>query len=166
MLTNKWCKVSTDRFASHNNQKTQRFNSKYICPGSEGVRVLSFSLDWSNENNLLVPPVYLIPKTIKHFMSSKYSAKAILVCPYWPSSTFWPLLFKAEGEFHVSEKIVQMGLRIQEQKLNYLTYIVYELGVQQLQQNWKSVIDFLKSMEDGGQKKLKMDTFTKVLKRN
>ena len=164
MLTNKWSKVSIDRFASHTNKKTQRFNSKYICPGSEGVN--AFSVDWSNKNNLLVPPVYLIPKTIKHFMSSKYSAKAILVCPYWPSSTFWPLLFKAEGEFHVSEKIVQMGLRIQEQKLNYLAYIVYELGVQQLQQNWKSVIDFLKSMEDGGQKKLKMDTFTKVLKRN
>ena len=34
-----------------------------------------------------------------HFKLSKYSAKAILVCPYWPSSTFWPLLFKAEREF-------------------------------------------------------------------
>ena len=32
-------------------------------------------------------------------MLSQYSAKAILVCPYWPSSTFWPLLFKAEGVF-------------------------------------------------------------------
>ena len=31
-------------------------------------------------------------------MSSKYSAKVILVCPYWRSSTFWSLLFKAEGE--------------------------------------------------------------------
>ena len=94
MLTNKWSKVSIDRFASHTNKKTQRFNSKYICPGSEGVN--AFSVDWSNGNNLLVPPVYLIPKTIKHFMSSKYSAKAILVCPYWLSSIFWPLLFKAD----------------------------------------------------------------------
>ena len=81
MLTNKWGKVTIDRFASHTNKKTQRFNSKYICPGSEGVN--AFSVDWSNENNLLVPPVHLIPKTIKHFMSSKYSAKAILVCPYF-----------------------------------------------------------------------------------
>ena len=38
MLTNKWGKVSIDRFASHTNKKTQRFNSKYICPGSEGVK--------------------------------------------------------------------------------------------------------------------------------
>ena len=80
MLTNKWGKVTIDRFASHTNKKAQRFNSKYICPGSEGVN--AFSVDWSNKNNLLVPPVFLNPKTIKHFMSSQYSAKAILVCPY------------------------------------------------------------------------------------
>ena len=58
-------------------RKYQRCNSKYICPGSKGV--ISFSVDWSNENNLLVPPAYLIPKTTKHFVSSKYPAKAMLV---------------------------------------------------------------------------------------
>ena len=105
MLATKWGKVSVDRFDRfyqqidfHTIKKTHRFNSKYICPGSEGIN--AFSVDWSNVNNLFVPPVYLIPKTIKYFMSSQYSAKAVLVCPYWPSSTFWPLLFKAEGEFH------------------------------------------------------------------
>ena len=56
MLTNKWGKVTIDRFASHTNKKTQRFNSKYICPGSEGVN--AFSVDWSNENNLLVPNIF------------------------------------------------------------------------------------------------------------
>ena len=79
-VTNKLGKVSIDSFASYTNKMTQRFNSKYIYPGSEGVNV--FSVDWSNDNNLLVPPVYLIPKTVKHFIISKYSAKAILVCPY------------------------------------------------------------------------------------
>ena len=44
-------------------------------------------------------PVYLAPKAIRHFMSCKFSSKAILVCLYWPSSTFWPLLFKKGGEF-------------------------------------------------------------------
>ena len=76
-------------------RKYQKCNFKYICPGSEGVNVL----DWSNKNNLLAPLVCLIPNTTKHFMSSKYSAKAILVCPYWPSSAFWILLFKAEEVF-------------------------------------------------------------------
>ena len=73
-------KVSIVRFASYKNKKTQRFYSKYICPDSDGVN--SFSVDWPNENYLLVPPVYLIPKTTKHFISAKYSAKAILVYPY------------------------------------------------------------------------------------
>ena len=53
MFTNKWGKISKDRFASHTDKKTQRLNSKYICPGSEGLN--AFSEDWSNENNLLVP---------------------------------------------------------------------------------------------------------------
>ena len=97
MLTRKWGKVTIDRFASHTNRKVDRFNSKYICPGTEGVN--AFSVDWSHENNLLVPPVYLIPKTITHFLASKFSSKAILLCPYWPSSTFWPMLFKSEGIF-------------------------------------------------------------------
>ena len=67
MLTNKWGKVSIDRFASHTNNRTQKFNSKYICLGSEGVN--AFSADWPNEKGLLAPSVYLTPKTIKHFMS-------------------------------------------------------------------------------------------------
>ena len=86
MLTNKWGKVSINRFASHTNKKTQKF---------------TFSADWSNEKGFHVPPVYLGLKTIKHFMSSKYSAKAILVRPYWPTLTFWPPFFKAEGEFQI-----------------------------------------------------------------
>ena len=77
-------------------KKGQKFNSKYKYPGPEDVN--TFPVDLSNENNLYVPSVYLILKTIKHFTSSKYSANAILVSPYWPSSTIWMLL-KAEGEF-------------------------------------------------------------------
>ena len=60
MLINKCCKVSIVRFASYTNKKTQRFYSKYTCPGSEGVN--SFSVDWSNENYLLVSPVSIISR--------------------------------------------------------------------------------------------------------
>ena len=82
--------MSIDRFASEKNRKTIRFNSKNICPETSGVD--AFAFDWAGEVNWLVPPVYLIGKTIKHFCSSKTECKAILVCPYWPSATFWPLL--------------------------------------------------------------------------
>ena len=40
----------------------------------------------------LVPPVYLIGKTIKSFCSSKTGCKAILVCRYWTSTSFWLLM--------------------------------------------------------------------------
>ena len=40
MLTNKWGKVSINRFASHTNKKTQKF---------------TFSADWSNEKVSMYP---------------------------------------------------------------------------------------------------------------
>ena len=85
-----------DRFASDRNRKSKRFNSRYLCQETE--RVNAFSLDWSNEFNLLVPPVYLISKTIHHFLASSSEARAVLVCPCWPSATFLPLLHKKVHE--------------------------------------------------------------------
>ena len=67
-----------------------RFSSKHLCPGTLGVD--AFALDWAGEFYKLVPPVYLIGKAIKHFFSPKAGCKAILVCPYWTSATFWPLI--------------------------------------------------------------------------
>ena len=91
MLTvRRWGVATIDKFASEKNQKTMRFNSKHLCPGTLGVD--AFAFDWTGEFNWLVPPVYLIGKTIKHFCSSKAGCKAILVCPYWTSATFWPLI--------------------------------------------------------------------------
>ena len=57
-----------------------------------GTSVDAFAFDWTAEFNWLVPPVYLIGKAIKHFCSSKTGCKAILICPYWASATFWPLI--------------------------------------------------------------------------
>ena len=75
----RWGNITIDRFASDKNRKSKRFNSRYLCPETEGVN--AFSLDWSNEFNLLVPPVYLISKTIHHFLASSSEARAGLVCP-------------------------------------------------------------------------------------
>ena len=61
--------ISIDRFADQQNAKLTRFNSKYHCPKSEGVD--AFTKDWSNQINLLVPLVFLIPKTIRHLLTSK-----------------------------------------------------------------------------------------------
>ena len=91
MLTVRRQGVATiDRFASEKNRDAMRVNSKHLCPGT--LSVDAFALDWAGEFNWLVPPVYLIGKTIKHFCSSKPGCKTILACPYWTSPTFWPLI--------------------------------------------------------------------------
>ena len=87
------------------------FNSRYLCPETEGVN--AFSLDWSNEFNFPVPPVYLIIKTIHHFLSSSSVARAVLLCP---SATFWPLLHKKVNEFH---ELVDDGFTIKD-TTNYI----------------------------------------------
>ena len=91
MLTvRRWGVATIDRFASEKNLKTMKFNSKYLCPGTLGVDAFAFG--WTEKFNWFVPPVYLIGKTIKRFCSSKTGCKAILVCPYLTSATFWPLI--------------------------------------------------------------------------
>ena len=63
-----------------------------------------------------MPPVYLISKTIPHFLASSSEARAGLVCPRWPSATFWPLLHKKVNEFH---EFVDDGFTIKD-TTNYI----------------------------------------------
>ena len=79
IIERSWGNITIHRFVSDKNGKSKTFNSKYLSPETEGAN--SFSLDWSNEFNLLVPPVYLIGKTIHHFLASSSKARAVLVCP-------------------------------------------------------------------------------------
>ena len=53
---------TVDRFPSPDSAKCARFYSKFWCPGAEGVD--AFSVDWAGEINWLVPPIYLISRTI------------------------------------------------------------------------------------------------------
>ena len=86
ILEQRWGKISINRFASDINRKCKRFNLIYL------FNIFMPSFDWSNEANILVSPTYLILRAIKHFSKSLTKSKAILICPYWPSVPFWPLL--------------------------------------------------------------------------
>ena len=111
MLTvRRWGVATIDRFALEKNRKTMRFNSKHLCPGTLGVD--AFAFDWTGEFDWFVPPVYLIGKTIKYFCSSKIGCKAILVCPYWTSATFWPLIVT---KFKSLQKFVNTTLSLKMQ---------------------------------------------------
>lgn len=85
-----WGPHQCDRFADHVNKQLPSFNSRFSCPGSAGVD--AFAFDWKDAtSNWLVPPVHLVIKTVQHLVACR--AKGTLVCPKWPSASFWPVLF-------------------------------------------------------------------------
>jgi hypothetical protein len=85
----RWGPHTVDRFSNHQNNQVPRFNSRFWCPGSEHVD--AFSLSWRGENNWVVPPIYLIPRVVKHMIAAR--SVGTLIVPEWPSNAFWPLLF-------------------------------------------------------------------------
>ena len=62
----------------------------------------AFCYDWSGENNWLVPPVFLLPRVIRHLTHCK--ALGTLIVPKWISSPFWPMLFGTHSPFHACVK--------------------------------------------------------------
>ena len=76
-----------DRFASSLSAKCERFYSKFWCPGCEGVD--AFSASWGGVNNYLVPPVFLVARTLAHLETSR--ARGTLIAPKWPSASFLAL---------------------------------------------------------------------------
>jgi len=79
---------TVDRFSDDLNNKVDKFNSEFHCPGSSGVN--TFTEDWKHEFNWVCPPIYLIGEALEHFRVCK--AKGVLFVPEWKSSYYWPLL--------------------------------------------------------------------------
>ena len=91
-----WGPHSVDRFASHRSFQLPRFCSWWWCPGTETVD--AFTVSWEGDNNWLVPPVFLIPRVIRHMKSGK--EHGTLVVPFWPSAHWWPMLCMGLGSLH------------------------------------------------------------------
>jgi hypothetical protein len=90
LLDQLWGPHTVDRFADHQNSKCIRFNSRWWVPGTEAVD--SFSMDWKGENNWCVPPLELVPQTLKHAWETGGSATVIV--PVWKGSWWWPWVIK------------------------------------------------------------------------
>ena len=94
-LNQKWGPFTVDRFASHKNTQTARYNSLFWNPSCEAVD--AFSQDWSRENNWVVPPIFLAATAIHHARACK--ATGTLIVPLWESAPFWPMLRGMDGGF-------------------------------------------------------------------
>ena len=94
-LNKKWGPFTRDCFADSKNTKLSKIFSKYMCPNTAGVNAFLYSC--AGGKNYLVPPVYLVGKTIKHLQFFK--ASGVLVVPYWFSATFWVYLCRNQNQF-------------------------------------------------------------------
>ena len=89
MLDAMWGPHTVDRFANSANAQLVRFNSRFWEPGTEAVD--AFTCSWADDNNWLCPPIYLVPRVLRHAQNTR--AQGTLIVPQWMSSPFWPLLF-------------------------------------------------------------------------
>ena len=90
-----WGPHTIDRFATNLTRHCTRFNSRFWCPGTEGVDAVSNN--WSGECNWIVPPPRLILRALKKMQKEK--AKGTMIIPQWRSSPFWSELVSEYGNF-------------------------------------------------------------------
>ena len=85
-----------DCFATDKNKKCDIFFSRYPELGSSGVDCFSQALD-SSKTYLAVPPISLIQKAWRHFVSHK-GHTIIFIVPKWKSFPYYASFF-INGEF-------------------------------------------------------------------
>ena len=113
LINQRWGPITIDCFANHYNAKAPRFYSMFLTPGCEGVN--AFSFDWKNEVCLLVPPVCLPGRTLRHLELCK--GKGIIVVPDWPSAHYWPMVLN-EFRFFVKDMLRVKGNIVLEHGCN------------------------------------------------
>ena len=94
-MNNLWGQYTIDLFADTTNHHTNRFYSRHWVKNTEGVD--AFAYTWKGENAWIVPPVKLVTKVLRKIVFDK--AQGTLIVPYWPSSTFWPILIDENRQF-------------------------------------------------------------------
>ena len=92
-LDSVWGPHLVDRFASEYNAKCFRFNSRFLCAGSEVVD--AFTARWGGVVNWICPPISLVSRVIGHIKAC--ACQGTLVVPAWRSAPFWPLLFPRDS---------------------------------------------------------------------
>jgi len=85
-LDARWGPHTVDRFASDNNAQVPRFNSLWLCPGTEAVD--AFRQWWGAENNFVNPPFDLADQVLD--LIEAHNAAATVVIPVWQAQPWWP----------------------------------------------------------------------------
>ena len=83
-----WGNHTVDRFASNLNSHCTRFNSRFWCPGTEGVN--AFDQRWADECNWVVPAPRDVLRALQKLESDR--SRGTCVIPLWKTAPFWPIL--------------------------------------------------------------------------
>ena len=113
ILNNKWGPFTIDLFANYYNYKCPKFYSLFYSKGSAGVN--AFCYNWANENALIVPPIPLVIKALRH--AKACHCKGTLVVPFWNSAPFWPVLLN-EFSQNISGWLQVKGAKVLKQGRN------------------------------------------------
>jgi len=89
LISREW-DPKVDLFASAWNAQLPLFVSWLPQPGS--WRTNAFSLDWKNLQGYAFPPMNLIQNCLSKIIRDQ--ASLILICPYWPSQSWFPILLE------------------------------------------------------------------------
>ncbi|XP_073406446.1 uncharacterized protein [Dendrobates tinctorius] len=87
-LCQRWGTPTIDLFASRKNSKVPRFYSLNPTDHPEGVDVLSQT--WGESLSYAFPPLALIPAVLRKIREDQ--ARVMLIVPYWPRRSWFPLL--------------------------------------------------------------------------
>ncbi len=82
--------TNIDLFAASWNTQLPAFASWFPQPGASRIDALSFS--WVGLKGYAFPPFYLIKNCLSKIRREK--SELILVCPYWPSQPWYPILLE------------------------------------------------------------------------
>jgi hypothetical protein len=89
-LEDSWGPHTVDRFATSNNSKLPRYNSRFHDPRAEATD--SMTQDWSKENNYVCPPWRMLPQVLNKIRDER--CQATVIAPLWPSAPWFHLLLR------------------------------------------------------------------------
>jgi ribonuclease HI len=96
----RWGTHTVDRFATGNNAKCPRFNSRWREPLAEAVDGLAQShADWRRELNFVNGPWSLLGRIVQKLRDS--GAAATVVVPFWPTASWFSDLMDMTSEYDV-----------------------------------------------------------------
>ena len=86
-------RFTCDVFAHSSNSRCEKFYTLVPSFGTAGIN--AYTMDWSDDNNFVCPPVKEIIYVIRHIQNNP--CRGVLVIPYILSASFWHFLTSENG---------------------------------------------------------------------